>query len=348
MNDKLKKLASTISVLIVEDDEFTLDIYESIFSKIFFKVYLAKDGREALDIWLNQSQNIDLVITDILMPNLDGYGLIQKIRENSPSQNIVVLTSVDDFNEMKDIVNMGVDGIILKPYDEEKVFSVLNRILKVIKSKKIMKRQIYQLKLLASQSVQLKQGVLKQNKEKKVLIEDSVLEKKVQGKYNIRKTFHNAVADDVSSDIDYLDMENVDELLSSLNKYESLLVNIETKSNEDIISVVLESTEVLTLFISTLKRFSSFDVAIDASTNLNEFILNFDITYLEDKEKKELFFNAYLALFEDISSWLDTMFSGKESGNVNYFDASFANTCLELESIYMILGEDDESDLEFF
>ena len=210
MNDTVKKLASTLSVLIVEDDEFTLDIYNNIFSKIFFKVYLAKDGQEALDIWLNQSQNIDLVITDIIMPNLDGFGLIQKIRENSTSQNIVVLTSVNDLNEMKDIVNMGVDGIILKPYDEEKVFSVLLRILKVIKAKKIMKRQIYQLKLLASKSVHLKQDVLKQKKELK---QEIFLDIKPKNKYNIRKTFHNTVTDSLVSDVDYLDMENVDDLL---------------------------------------------------------------------------------------------------------------------------------------
>ncbi|MBU0719947.1 response regulator [bacterium] len=349
LNLLVKNLARNASILIVDDDEFTLDIYESVFSTLFLKIYTAKDGQEAFDLWMDQNKNIDIIVTDMMMPTLNGFEFINKIRENSNSQHVLVLTSLDDLNEMLDIVNLGVDGIIPKPYSHEKVFPVLARVLEVIKAKKTMKRQIFQLKLLSQEKVTLKASA--KNKAQDISKENIKVAKeadnKLSAKYNIRKTIQGADALSLSNTIDYSDMDNIDALISSLHEYEASIVELEGKPANEIIDNLISSTDAISTFLNIIGRIGSFEVAYEAGKHLIEFIKNINASELEDSTKKELFFDAYLSMFQDIDSWLEVVFINKEASNVNYFDASFANTCLELEAIFADKLEDD-SELEFF
>ena len=342
LNLIVKNLAKSISVLIVDDDEFTLEIYKAVFGELFFRTFTASNGQEAYDLWLDQNKKIDLIVTDILMPKLDGFKLIDKIREKSKTQHIIVLTSIDDLNEMREIINLGVDGIILKPFEEEKVLPVLERVLEVIKAKKVMKRQIFQLKLLSQEKVALKTS------SKNIEEKDEVLKKKnnLSKKYKIRNTVKGEDALSLNETIDYKDTVNVDTLIDLLNEYESLLVKIEAKPINEVIDNLISSTEVIEMLVELMSRIGSFNVAVDAGHNIVDFIKNIDVDKLKDTNKKELFFDVYLSMFQDIENWLKVVFINKEASNSNYFDASFANTCLELEAIFA--NNEDDSDLEFF
>ena len=348
----VKNLARSMSVLLVDDDTFTLDIYKSIFSEFFLKVYTAKDGLEAYETWVDHTKKIDLIITDIMMPNLDGFGLINKIRNDSSSQHIIVLTSLDDLNEMRDIINLGVDGVILKPYEQEKVLPVLLRVLDVIKAKKILKRQVFQLKLLSQEKVALKASAKQTTKEVPHIEQTSipVTEKKgnsLSSKYKIRTTIVGADANTLEDILDYNERENVDSLLQSIQEYESLIITLESEPFNEILDNLISSTDAITQLVDLMSSIGSFNVAVDAGENLINFIQNLDIDKLQDQDQKEMFFDAYLSMFQDIEKWLNVVFIDKQATNMNYFDASFANTCLELETIFAQDLEDD-SELEFF
>jgi len=344
----IKKLAHGVSVLLVDDDELTLEIYKSIFSELFLKVFTASDGLEAYNIWSDQAQKIDLIITDIMMPNLDGFGLIDKIRQESSSQHIMIVTSLDDLNEMKHIINLGVDGVIMKPFEQEKVFPVLQRVLNVIRSKKIMKRQIFQLKLLSQEKIALKANAKSSTTSSSTTKPKIVKEaSQLSSKYNIRKTISGSTASTLINDIDYLDADAVDAFTYTLHEYESLIVGLESKPEEEIITSLQYSTKAITQLVQLMDSLGYFDVAVEAGENLIAFIHGLDAQTLKDKDKKELFFDAYLSMFQDIDTWLKVIFINKEASNINYFDASFANTCLELETIFANTDEDD-SELEFF
>jgi YesN/AraC family two-component response regulator len=355
LHEEVKKLARTMSVLLVEDDELTLGIYETIFKDLFLKVYVAKDGLQACEIWNNLAQKIDLIITDIMMPNLDGFGLIDKIRECSCTQHVIVLTSVNDLNEMRSIINAGVDGIILKPYDQEKVLPVLRRVLEVIKNKKIMKRQIFQLKLLSQDNVALKitdkiAAKKETIKEEPQIKEDSASKKEnseLSNKYNIRKTVVGSDAMNLDEIVSYDHLDGIDAILGDIQDMESLLISLESEEPEQIIDHLIDSTRLIYQLANIMEDIGSFNVAVEASRNLIQFIKHLDVAKLENREKKELFFDAYLSMLQDIEKWLNMVFIEKKASNINYFDASFANTCLELETIFMDEIVDD-SDLEFF
>ena len=67
-----------ISVLFVEDEELLRAIYERILNKLVSKLYIAPNGKEGLDAY--NTYHPDLIITDIMMPVMDGYELVNRVR----------------------------------------------------------------------------------------------------------------------------------------------------------------------------------------------------------------------------------------------------------------------------
>lgn len=82
-----------------------------------FRVLSAQDGMEALEILA--SEPVSLVITDLNMPNLDGFGLIKSIRENPTTLDlpIIVLSSLSDHDDVKRGMDLGANSYLVKPFN---------------------------------------------------------------------------------------------------------------------------------------------------------------------------------------------------------------------------------------
>ena len=76
------------TILLVEDDHFIRDYLEESLSSLGYHVLVAEDGQVALNIF-EKNRNIDLIITDIVMPNLNGKELIEKINTIRPGVKII-------------------------------------------------------------------------------------------------------------------------------------------------------------------------------------------------------------------------------------------------------------------
>jgi DNA-binding response OmpR family regulator len=116
-NDPLK------SILIVDDDGVIVELLSIIFKKYGFKVFKAGNGLDAWDLFNNE--NIDFVLTDILMPGLNGKELSHRIRNQSSFTKIAVMTGgeTDIANEL---LNNGIaDYFFLKPFDIKNVCKML-------------------------------------------------------------------------------------------------------------------------------------------------------------------------------------------------------------------------------
>lgn len=108
-------------ILIVEDDEAFLDIFKNIFTAEGFQVVTARDGETGIDVALLEKP--DLIISDVLMPRLDGPSMAKKLRELKTSTPIIFLTNIDDeVGNAENIENieylikskMGLDEIVAK------------------------------------------------------------------------------------------------------------------------------------------------------------------------------------------------------------------------------------------
>ncbi len=103
------------TILVVEDSNTSRDVTSHFLQQGGFRVLEAEDGQDALDIL--HSRHVDLILTDIMMPNLDGWGLYREIR-GEKSFNLtpfVFLSVLDEIDDQIKGLTMGVDDYLTKP-----------------------------------------------------------------------------------------------------------------------------------------------------------------------------------------------------------------------------------------
>lgn len=122
---ELKAKTENFSILYVEDE---LKIQESIaqfFRKIFPIVDIANNGEEGLVKYLENSY--DIVITDILMPKMNGLVMIENIRKKNPKQEIIVISANTDSENLTKAIQLEVTGYIIKPINFEHTISTFEQ-----------------------------------------------------------------------------------------------------------------------------------------------------------------------------------------------------------------------------
>ena len=116
------------TILVVDDEASIRRILETRLSMIGYKVVTACDGVEALELF--QSTNPDLVVLDVMMPKLDGYGVCQELRKESDVP-IVMLTALGDVADRITGLQLGADDYMVKPFSpkelEARIRCVLRR-----------------------------------------------------------------------------------------------------------------------------------------------------------------------------------------------------------------------------
>jgi len=385
MQNIIKKMvieyAKDMSVLVVDDDEITLQIYKEVYDNFFYVVDTASDGAQAFKLY-HSGKKYDLIITDLMMPNIDGFELINKIRLTSPEQHIVVLTAIMDINEMRNIIELGLDGILGKPYNHDKMFQCLFRVLKVIHNEKVLKRQAIQLRLLAQDNIKAKTEIfvnktqskiqtkryedvtssdIKQPKEKEIkqkiakekpIKQEEVKQKEANqkdNKYHTRASIHGESADEFNQNLNYSDIDKVEVFQDNIEKYKEIAEGLVYSNAQETKVELEEISQGLYELIDLLTHFGMFTVTAEATENLVRFISDLDVNLLENSDKKEMFICCLTSLLEDLNNWIEMVFVQKTTENINYFDASFANTCLELETIFSPVEiTDEEESLDFF
>lgn len=115
------------SVLIVEDDNDILELLKLYLESSNFLVYVAYDGIDALE--LLEKEKINIIIADIMMPKMNGYELIKKVRANS---NIpIMITSAKNMDSDKILgLDMGADAYITKPFNPLEVVAYVKALLR--------------------------------------------------------------------------------------------------------------------------------------------------------------------------------------------------------------------------
>lgn len=121
------------NVLLVDDEASVLDaLLNSIAWQQFGvdQLLTASDGQSALAILAKQK--VDLLITDIRMPRMDGIELIREIRQNNPSLHCILLTAYSEFSYAKAALQLGVENYLLKPFHKEELEETIERALENI------------------------------------------------------------------------------------------------------------------------------------------------------------------------------------------------------------------------
>ena len=113
--------------MVVDDEVAIRDLIREVMQLAGFEVSVCEDGLTALN--LIRRERFDLIILDVNLPKLDGFALLQKVRESAPSQPIILISARTDKEDVTHGLRLGADDYIRKPFGiEELVLRVENRL----------------------------------------------------------------------------------------------------------------------------------------------------------------------------------------------------------------------------
>ncbi len=121
-----------INVLIVDDDIGISETMKDIFEDFNIDVDVANDGYQAIE--LIGEKFYDLAFLDIKMPGIDGVETLKRVRNIRPFIKIVMMTAYSVEELIKEALDLGVDGILYKPFDIEKIINFMNQTIKKLKN----------------------------------------------------------------------------------------------------------------------------------------------------------------------------------------------------------------------
>ena len=121
--------ASSKKILIVDDSPSMREMIRFTLKSAGYQVFAAVDGAEALQF--AEEKSVNLVVTDINMPRMDGITLIKKLREMENYKHTPILTLTTEGGEelKQDGKDAGATGWIVKPFDPDQLIRVIKRVL---------------------------------------------------------------------------------------------------------------------------------------------------------------------------------------------------------------------------
>jgi len=117
-------------VLVVDDNETNRDVLARRLERQALRVTLAEDGVQALE-WLRTGQ-FDLVLLDIMMPRMNGYEVLEKLRDDStiPPVPVIVVSAVDELDSVVKCIELGAVDYLFKPFNPVLLKARVNAILR--------------------------------------------------------------------------------------------------------------------------------------------------------------------------------------------------------------------------
>lgn len=129
-------------ILIVDDNPTNLRVlFEYLSGDQGYKIFIAKNGREALERTANAKP--DIILLDILMPEIDGYETCRRLKEEEETRDIpiIFLTAFADAENKIKAFNSGAVDFIVKPFNQEEVLARIKTHLTISRQKESLKRK---------------------------------------------------------------------------------------------------------------------------------------------------------------------------------------------------------------
>ncbi len=138
-----KEILKTISVLYVEDENDVREFTSKLLTSLLRKVYVAQDGLEGLKIYEENRDDIDLIVSDINMPKMDGLSMCDAIKKINNEIPLVITSAHNDTNFLKRAIEIGVTTYAMKPID---LYQLIESIIKAMEPI-ILRKKLIELNL---------------------------------------------------------------------------------------------------------------------------------------------------------------------------------------------------------
>jgi putative nucleotidyltransferase with HDIG domain len=147
-------------ILVVDDEETIREIVSSMLTTAGYKCQQAASGMEALAV-LESGEEFELMLSDLMMANLDGIGLLERTKERFPEMPVVMVTAVHDISVALAAIRNGAYDYLLKPFEREQLLATVRRALENRRLKQ--ENRAYQTgleSLVAARTEQLKKALV--------------------------------------------------------------------------------------------------------------------------------------------------------------------------------------------
>lgn len=117
----------TKKILFIDDDPVVLMVGEIMLKKLGYQIITAEKGQEGMDLI---TQEIDLVLLDLMLPDLYGLDVLEHIKANKKTRHIpiVIQTGINDKKEIDKAYKFGAANVLLKPYSKHDLKEILDEI----------------------------------------------------------------------------------------------------------------------------------------------------------------------------------------------------------------------------
>jgi len=117
------------TVLLIDDDEMVADVGERILKNSGYDVVSAKSGKEAIEVFRESHGRIDMVILDMILPDMGGGDTYDRLKEINPRIKVLLASGYDIDYHGRDIMERGCNGFIQKPFNMNELLEKIREIL---------------------------------------------------------------------------------------------------------------------------------------------------------------------------------------------------------------------------
>jgi CheY-like chemotaxis protein len=116
-------------VLLVDDEDQIVDVGEKILARMGYSVLVARSGKEAIEIYRRKKNDIEMVILDMIMPDMSGGETYDRLRQMNPDIKVLLSSGYSLRGQAKDILARGCSGFIQKPFDMNALSNKMREVL---------------------------------------------------------------------------------------------------------------------------------------------------------------------------------------------------------------------------
>ena len=122
----------TETVLLVDDEEIVLEVNKALLEDLDYRVIIARDGKEALEVYRKDQEDIDFVLLDVVMPIMGGGEAYDRMKEINPNIKVLLSSGYSIDGQPAEILERGCNGFIQKPF---KLNELAERIREILEKK---------------------------------------------------------------------------------------------------------------------------------------------------------------------------------------------------------------------
>lgn len=354
----LKELGTSLNVLYVEDDENVQAPLNSILKRFFNKVDLACNGQEGLEKM--RANHYDLVISDINMPIMNGIEMIQHALKEKLIDKILITSAHNDADKFLALINLGVDGFILKPIDLQQLLTQLVHVCEPIHEHKMLEHYIKELEssnqelMLLNQQLDLMVSKMETHPDK------------VEIKEALSQLQSSSVASEVEPAITHEAYSTVIEhsnALSAEDFHRNYPIEL-GKKNEDLENIEddyemllskassFESSILLQKYTSIIERYAETLESIPNFQSLAAGIEDLSKTFssIDDATIIERLMPMISSLLDTLHRWRIAVFVRRDAENIHYLDDSIISDAQALKGMlgFSDSSSENDSDIDLF